>query len=216
MHGASFPAEYAAGDHFDFLEMPDGSIGFVVGDVSGHGVGPALLMASTRAFVRSFATVNNDVGEILAQTNHSLLVETEEDRFITLFFGCLEPITRLFSYSNAGHPPGFVFDQAGKVKARLESTGFPLAVSDNGGFPPGQPVSLQRGDLVLLLTDGVFETESPQGGLFGVDRTLDVVRRHRTLDSRAIIEQLHAALADFTKGRALVDDVTLVVIKVEN
>ena len=133
-------------------------------------------MASTSTLIRLLAETHTDVGEILARVNRFLAKETD-DHFVTLFLACLDPQTRSFHYSSAGHPTGYVLNSSGVVRARLESTAPPLAVSPaSEAFPAAAPIILEPGDIVVLLTDGIQEEISPQGEPFGTDRILEVVR----------------------------------------
>lgn len=209
--GISLPADFTGGDYFDYLPMGDGCVGFVVGDVSGHGLGPALVMALTHAHFRSLSE-NHSIPEILGETNRFLVSET--DHFITVFFARLEPATRRFVYVNAGHPPGCVLDTQGNVKARLGATALPLAVAAESAFAEGPPLVLSPGDLVLLLTDGVTESCSPKKDLFGMARALQVVRAHRHRSAAEIIAAISSAVWEFTGNRRPADDVTAMVIKV--
>jgi len=213
--GASFPAELTGGDHFDYLPMRDGSLGLVVADVSGHGFGSALLMASTHATLRSLATAFDRIDEIVARTNALLCNETEDDKFVTMLLARLDPEGRSLSYVNAGHPAGCVLDASGAVKATLDSTGLPLGISPDEEFPSGGPIALEPGDLVLLLTDGVLEARSPEGAQFGVERALEVVRAARHQPAAAIIELLREAVCRFAWQSKLPDDLTALVVKVE-
>jgi sigma-B regulation protein RsbU (phosphoserine phosphatase) len=212
--GASYPAEFAAGDYFDFLPMSDDLLGVVVGDVAGHGVGPALLMASTHAHLQSLSRIYSEVDKILALVNAALLRETEEDRFVTLLLGRLDLRTRSFVYSNAGHPTGYVLDATGRVKARLESTSLPLGISADDSFVTGGPVAMEPGDLLLLLTDGILETQGDDGAQFGTERTLDLVRAHRRRPAAEIIRLLHDAVVEFASQHKAADDLTALVVRV--
>jgi serine phosphatase RsbU (regulator of sigma subunit) len=212
--GGSYPAEFTAGDFFDYLMMPNGIVGFVISDVSGHGFGPALLMASTSTLIRLLTETHTDVGEILARVNRFLAKETD-DRFVTLLLACLDPQSRSFHYASAGHPTGYVLDSAGIVKARLESRALPLAVFPVTEFPAAGPIVLQPGDIVVLLTDGIQEAMSPAGEQFGTDRLLEVVRAHRTLKAAQIVESLYRAVCEFSQREKPTDDVTAIVIKVK-
>jgi sigma-B regulation protein RsbU (phosphoserine phosphatase) len=209
-----YPSELVSGDYFDYLPMPDGSMAFVIGDVTGHGLAPALLTASTQALMRSLARTSTDVSEILAAANSILAQETEDDRFVTLFLGKLESGTRSFSYASAGHPPGYVLDASGKVKAQLESTALPLSVLPDGEFPAGDSIELRDGDLVLLLTDGLLEAGASRGDAFGVQRVLEVVRQILHRSSREVHEALHRAITEFCGHDEPKDDMTTIVIKV--
>jgi sigma-B regulation protein RsbU (phosphoserine phosphatase) len=213
--GALYPAEFTAGDYFDYLIMRDGSLGVVIGDVTGHGFGPALLMASTHALLRSLANHHTQIGEILQIANSILAEQTEDDRFITLLFACLDLRSRSFVYANAGHQTGYVLDASGRVKARLESTTLPLAILPGAEFPTADPIPLEPGNIVLLLTDGIPETRSPQDAPFGTERVLQVVRDNRGRTAREITESLYRAVCEFSGGKKLVDDVTVVVIKIQ-
>lgn len=213
--GAVYPAEFAAGDYFDYLPMDDERVGVVVGDVSGHGLAPSLLMASTHAYMRTLAKMQSELPDILALVNSSLVAETEDDRFVTMLFACLNPRTRTFVYANAGHPTGYVIDSPGQIKALLKSEAMPLGIMSENEFPVADPIALDPGDLVLLLTDGILEALSPEGTFFGAERVLDVVRQHRQRTAAEITEALRDAVRRFTGRERLVDDVTAVVIKVE-
>jgi PAS domain S-box-containing protein len=212
--GMSYPAEFTGGDSFDYLAMRGGFLGLAIGDVAGHGFAPALLMASTHAYLRSLARTSDDVGEILAICNAILIEETEGDRFVTLLLGRLDPATRSFLYCNAGHPTGYVLDAAGNVKSSLESTAAPLGLLTQEQFVSAGPVLLEPGDLLLLITDGVLEAISPEEEPFGIERMLQVVRKHRHQTSREIIEQLYQAVIGFSQTEKPLDDVTAVVVKV--
>jgi PAS domain S-box-containing protein len=213
--GKVLPAEFAGGDYFDYLCLPDGSLGVVVGDVSGHGVSSALLTASTCAHLRSFVADHTDVQEVLAHTNSILCWETEEGRFVTLLFARLDLKSRTVHYVNAGHPSGYVLSQSGDVKAVLESGTLPLAVLPDAEFPVGGPIGLEPNDILLLVTDGIPEARSPEDVLFGAERMLDIVRAHRNRKSSEIIAALHRAVHDFTQRAQQIDDLTAVVVKVE-
>jgi PAS domain S-box-containing protein len=211
--GASFPAEATGGDYFDFLPMLHDRVGVVVGDVAGHGVGPALLMAETRAYLRVLAGRREDVGEILSRTNGILAEDMGGERYITLFLGRLDPATREFVHASAGHPPGFLLAADGSVKAQLKRTGIPLGMKASTVYEDAPPITLAPGELVVLLTDGIEEAASPTDELFGTDRALDVVRAHREQPARAIVEALYSATREFASGAAQVDDITAIVIK---
>ena len=211
--GASFPAEATGGDYFDYIPMPDGGLAVVVGDVCGHGFGPALLMAELRAYLRAFLLTRNDVSEIVRLLNRALAGDT--DRFVTLLIARIDPPTRSLSYAGAGHLPGYVMDAAGEVKARLVSTGFPLAVVPDGEYRTEQSPPLEPGELVLLLTDGIIEAHGPDENVLGTDRVLDLVRANRTKSAREILNGLFDGVRAHCGPGAQLDDMTAIVIKAE-
>src|SRR5207302_7018109 len=126
--GASFPAEATGGDYFDYIPTQDGALAIVIGDVCGHGFGPALLMAELRAYLRAFLLTRTDVGEIVGLLNRSLAEDAPEGHFATLLLARLDPVTRSVDYASAGHTPGYIFSPSGTVKTVLKATGMPLAV----------------------------------------------------------------------------------------
>ncbi len=212
--GASFPAEATGGDYFDFLPMLHDRVGLIVGDVAGHGVGPALLMAETRAYLRVLAGRREGVGEIVSRANGILAEDMGGERYITLFLGRLDPATREFTYASAGHPPGFVLAADGTVKAQLKRTGIPLGMRANAQFEEAPTFTLAPGELLVLLTDGIEEASSPTDELFGIERALEVVRSHRDQPARAIVEALYSTTREFAKGAPQLDDITAIVVKV--
>jgi len=176
--GASHPSDATGGDYFDYIPLCDGTLGIAIGDVSGHGLGPALLMASLRASLRSLAQVHADVGELLRLANR-MVSEDAGERFVTLFLASLDPERHSLVYASAGHPPGYLLDGDGRARLRLDSTGMPLGVLPDSSFPVSGPVRLGPGEFVLLLTDGVVEARSPDDVPFGVGRALSLARVYR-------------------------------------
>jgi sigma-B regulation protein RsbU (phosphoserine phosphatase) len=209
--GLSRAAQATGGDYFDYLPLPGGPVGVVVGDVSGHGFGPALLMSQARAYLRALALSYADVGELLTRANQILTRDTEEDRFVTLFCARLDPGARSLRYAAAGHE-GYHLSASGGV-TRLPSTGLPLGVVEDAVVACAPAVALGPGDLVLCFTDGIPEAEAPGGAAFGLERTLEVVRAHQGQPARAIVEALHRAVQEFSHPLPQRDDITAVVIK---
>jgi len=212
--GASLPAEATGGDYFDYVPIRDGGLGILIGDVSGHGFGPALLMAQTRAYLRAFLLSHTDVREIIALVNRALADDSADGHFMTLLFARLDPARRLFQYVSAGHTTGYVLDPSGEVKTQLESTGMPLGVVPDWEFEAAPTLQLEPGDLLLLLTDGVVEAHDADEQLFGPQRMLDVVRNCRDRPAREIVNNLFDSVRDFCGARAQFDDMTVVVVKV--
>jgi PAS domain S-box-containing protein len=212
--GASYPAEAIGGDYYDYLSLLDGSLGVAIGDVSGHGVGPALMMAEVRAYLRAFAHMQASPGAILELVNRIILPDIEGDRFITLLLARLDPVRRTFVYASAGHPTGYIFDSAGEVKHALPSTAIPLGILAESQFPASTPIELAAGDLILFLTDGIVEARSPDGAIFGTQRTIDLVRFYRKSSARQIVENLYYAVRAYAQNQPQYDDITATVIKV--
>jgi len=211
--GASYPAEATGGDYFDYIPMRDGGLGIVIGDVSGHGFGPALLMAELRAYLRALLLTRDDVGEIVGLLNQTLAEDAPEGRFATLLLARLEPSTRSIVYASAGHMPGYVLSPSGEVMSILKSTGLPLAILRDGNFPTVTVPPLEPGELLLLFTDGIVEAYGPEGNLFGMHRLLDVVRNHQSQTSRSIVDTIYATVRTYCGPQTQLDDMTVIIIK---
>ena len=210
--GAVFSAKSTAGDYFDYIPMLDGCLGIVVGDVSSHGMGPALLMSETRACLRTLAQMHRDVGEILTRANQLLTTDASDQHFVTLAMAKLDPHDRSMVYAGAGQR-GYIL-HPGVDATTLDSTSLPLGVRIDTVVPATSPISLQVGDLLTFFTDGVFETESPGQVPFGVARALQTIRSDRDKPAAEIVASLHQELIGFRRGLPLQDDVTIVVAKV--
>jgi PAS domain S-box-containing protein len=209
--GASHPAQETGGDYLDFIALPEGSLGIAVGDASGHGIGAALLITETRAYLRALVRTDTNVGKILSLVNRQIVEDIGED-FVTLFFARLDPRTRSLVYSSAGHWPGYVLDRRGEMKTILHSTGLPLGLDPTAAFPESVAQTLDPGDLVLLLSDGIVEAFSPDGPLFGMERVLKSVRAHRGATSDRIVAALVEEVRAYSNDLPI-DDMTAVVIQ---
>jgi sigma-B regulation protein RsbU (phosphoserine phosphatase) len=211
--GAVFPADATCGDYLDYIPMGSGRLGIAVGDVSGHGFGPALLMAETRAYLRSLAKSTRDLRKILQRLNQFLHRDTELERFVTLMLVVIDPRRRSLTYSSAGHVPGFVLDGSGVPRRVLESTSVPLGIFRDAPVDVSPEIPLEDGDLFVLLTDGVMEAENERGEFFEQDRALDLVAELRGQPSRRIVTGLYKAVESFRSPGPRGDDVTAVVGK---
>jgi len=213
--GAAFPATTLCGDLYDFFPMPGDCLGLAVADVCGHGLGPALLMAQARAYLRSLALSCFDVGELLRRLNEILVVDSDVKDYLTLLVARLDPLGRTLTYASAGHVTGYLLDSEGRVRERLASTGIPLGMFAGRGFRSGPTVSLKRGETVVLLTDGFTEIGELQGNAFGEERFLEFVREHRTETAASIVQGLYRAARSFEVGSPRPDDMTVIVCQVD-
>lgn len=214
--GATRPAAAMCGDYFDYVATEDGRLGLVIGDVSGHGLGPAVVMAETRAYLRAFMRTLPDMGDVLRALNQTLVADLEVGRFVTMLAARLDTRTRVLTYANAGHPPGFVLGRSGAVRAVLESRGTPLGVSAIWGVANAAPITLEPGDTVVFVTDGITESQAPDGSLLGTSGVLRLVRAHLDGSASQTLERLIGGALDFTEGGPRADDLTAVICKVDS
>jgi phosphoserine phosphatase RsbU/P len=211
--GFSCPAAATGGDYFDYITAPNGDLFVVVGDVTGHGLGPALLMADARAYLRALVLSNQSMADILVEARHLLLEDIGSDHFITLLCARLDPATRAWEFINAGHPPGYVIASDGRIKSEMMPGTPALGIDRDEEHLASERIILEKGDAVLLLTDGVFEARSPSGEEFGEERVLEVVRRERARPAAEIIQILLDEARRFGEPEPIQDDMTVVVIK---
>ena len=213
--GVSQPAEAMGGDYFDYLSMSRECLGLVVGDVTGHGVGPALLMAEARAYLRLLAKDSDNSGEIMTRANAALALDVGTERFVTLLLVQIDPSARIITYVNAGHPSGYIFAASGEIRATLKRTSLPLGIRADTVYTAAPPIALAPGEIVVLLTDGFEEAVAPDDRVFGIERVFNIVREHREEPAQAIVEALCSAVHTFLQETPQADDVTVIVAKVK-
>jgi phosphoserine phosphatase RsbU/P len=211
--GASLPAAATGGDYFDFISTRTGELFVVVGDVTGHGVGPALLMADARAYLRALAVSDQRFEDILERVRSLMIEDLGLDHFITLFFAKLEPATGVWTYINAGHPPGYVLAPDGRIKSEMMPGTAALGIDREETPLQACQLKLEKGDLLLLISDGISEARNHAGEEFGEERVLQIVQRERERSSAEIIQVLMDEARHFAQPDHLQDDMTAVVLK---
>ncbi len=211
--GAAFPADETGGDYFDFVPLPEDKLGIVIGDACGHGIGAALLMVELRAYFRAFVQQTSDVGKIFSLINNALVTDLELNRYATLIFCRLDPAAGSVVYANAGHTPGYVLDAAGAIKSTLSSTDIPLGFLPEHAFTCSEPFTLEPGEMLALLTDGITDAERPDHSFFGVEGALDFLKENRLKSAREIVDGLYHAVRSFAGGMPQADDITVVICK---
>jgi sigma-B regulation protein RsbU (phosphoserine phosphatase) len=211
--GWSRPADQTGGDYYDFIPLADGRLAVVVADASGHGIGAALMISETRAYLRAFSGQTDLPTEVLDRANHWLCADQLEGRFVTAFFGILDPTGHRLDYASAGHGPLFWYDAGRKEVTVTPATGLMLAVLDPLPIRPVAPVAFAPGDLGVFLSDGLLEAPDPAGEQFGKERLIRVLTANAERPAAGLIEALRAAVDEFTAGGPQLDDFTVVVVK---
>jgi sigma-B regulation protein RsbU (phosphoserine phosphatase) len=171
-------------------------------------------MSATRAYLRALATAHTRLADVLAVVNRLLAADSGGDRFVTMLLARFDPGSRSLVYTGAGHPPGYILDRTGAVRATLNSSSPPLGIIEDGEFSPEPRVTLQPGDLVFLYTERVVETIGPDGALFGIERARNVIRSTRGESACEIVRALERVSRNFARQEKRHDDFTAVVIKV--
>jgi sigma-B regulation protein RsbU (phosphoserine phosphatase) len=205
------PATTMGGDFYDYIELPDGQIGLVIADVSGHGVPAAFFMAVARTNLRELAVRHTDPGECLAQTNDALCAQNPLDLFVTVFYCILDPKTGVLRYANGGHNPPYVRRATGPIESLDGAGGLVLGAMPGVRYPT-HTVQLLRGDELVLYTDGVTEAFNPTEELYGAQRLVDEVRVHGSGTPDALVERICQSITNFAGTAPQSDDITLTVL----
>ena len=213
--GRSIYCDETGGDYYDFIQLNNADrqrIGIAVGDVSGHGIGPALVMATTRGALHTLSDHHsNDLNKLFCDLNRHLCRSTSDAFFMTLFYAILTPATGTVQWLSAGHAPIFLYQQ-GKIH-QLQSSGIPLGIICPTDFEKTQEIVMRSGDLLLIGTDGIWETTNSHGEMFGTDGLARLIRHNAQLSADALATLIIDNLNQFKESESQTDDVTLVILK---
>lgn len=218
--GVSEAAEGAMGDYYDFIPVAPGRRGgeerlvVAVGDVAGHGIGPALLMSSARSLLRALTDRPFELPDVLARMNRRFERDSRGSHsslFMSLFLCVLDPSDRTLVYGNAGHVPPFVIRRDGSVEW-LERTGVALGIDPAQTYEQRGPLSLRPGDRLVAVTDGLVEARRGDE-TFGRDRLVEAVRSAADLPASGVLEALRRAVRSFAGEEVATDDMTAVVVR---
>jgi serine phosphatase RsbU (regulator of sigma subunit) len=206
------PAREVGGDFYDFLELPNGRLGIVMGDATGKGMPAALVMSTTCGMLRALALSVDSPGEALERVNEALSARIPANTFVTCLYGVLDPKSGHLSYANAGHnlPCRRHDGQADELRAR----GMPLGLMPGMAYEEKEAM-LENGDSVLFYSDGLVEAHDPEGQMFGFPRLRELVAEHgQGEEGRALRDVLMEELYSFTGEEwEQEDDITLVTLQ---
>jgi sigma-B regulation protein RsbU (phosphoserine phosphatase) len=205
------PALEVAGDLYDFIPLEAGKLAFCLGDVSGKGLAASLLMANMQATMRDQAHIAASAAECVGRTNLLLWRSTAPEKFVTLFYGILDPVSHTLSYCNAGHEPGLLLSSAPDAR-RLSAGGVILGIMEDFPFEV-ETVSLEPGAVVVVYSDGISEATDPAGVQFGAGRIEAIVRDYRQAPAEEVRSAILAAVRSHSAGVPPADDITLLVCR---
>jgi serine phosphatase RsbU (regulator of sigma subunit) len=209
--GISFPCREIGGDYYDFIPRKKGRLLLALGDVSGKGIGAALLMSSLHAAFH--AQVQNDFGpaEIVEQINNYIVASSPENKFLTLFCAELDPPTGRLAYCNAGHNPPILIAHNAEASF-LEVGGLPLGITTDIGYDQSELI-LQPGDVLTIYSDGITESVNQYDEEFGEKRLIEVVQRFHHRTASQIRDRIDEAVTQFAGNSPVVDDTTIMIVK---
>ncbi|MFC1814488.1 SpoIIE family protein phosphatase [Thermodesulfobacteriota bacterium] len=214
--GESIYCDETGGDYYDFMNIEDapGKISIVVGDVSDHGIPSALLMTTARAFLRQRSALPGSIQGIVTDVNFHLARDVEESgRFMTLFYCNIDLSNYTICWVCAGHDPAIFFDPVKGTFHKLAGKGLPLGVFDNTAYQESRQ-DIAPGQVIVIGTDGIWETVGSDGEMFGKERLRQVVRSHADESAKEIIKAVIASVNQFCAPRKPDDDLTLVIVKI--
>ncbi|HMK28285.1 MAG TPA: PP2C family protein-serine/threonine phosphatase [Terriglobales bacterium] len=211
--GWNQPADQTGGDYYDWQILPDGKLLAIIADVTGHGIGPALLAAVCRAYARAIFTPESGLKEAMERINAALSKDIGPGRFVTFVAVICTPGSPRVELLSAGHGPLFTYWLRDDRFDEMSAQGLPLGMMPDFFSEPPKVLEFDSGDLLVLATDGFFEWADANDEQFGVKRLEDTVRASREKPPAEIISALHKAVIDFSGGTKQSDDLTAVVIK---
>ncbi|MEM9754130.1 MAG: SpoIIE family protein phosphatase, partial [Planctomycetota bacterium] len=211
--GWNRPADETGGDYFDWVPLDDGRLAICIADVTGHGLGPAMITCFCRAYARSALRIERRIATALGRLNNELLNDLGDGRFVTFAAVAITPgCDRVLSVS-AGHGPLLVRRGGDGSVESFGADTLPLGVVESDDDVDAVAHELPPGDTFLLLTDGFFEWANARGEQFGTQRLRDSLARHGNEPGQRLIDGLLADVERFTAGTPQPDDLTAVVIR---
>ncbi|MDH3828928.1 MAG: SpoIIE family protein phosphatase [Desulfobacterales bacterium] len=217
--GKSVYCDETGGDYYDFLKLKENGskkIGIILGDISGHGIPSALLMATARAFIRQRSFLPGSLTEIITDINVLLCADAmESNSFMTLFYAVIDTNTKSVKWVRAGHDPAIIYDPKTDIFEELRGpAGVPIGVVPDCCYEENEKTGLEKGQVIVISTDGINEAFNPKKEMYGKERILDAIKKNKQGTAEQILEAIISDLNRFRQGLDLQDDVTLIVIKI--
>ena len=212
--GRNQACRMVGGDYFDYFLRSDGTLGFAIGDVSGKGIPASLLMASLRVAFRSEVEAAGRPQEVVSRVNRQICALITQDRFVSFFYGILDPRTRCLRFCNAGMDPPLVFRRDTGIIESLKRGGMVLGVAPDHPYRGGE-LTLGTGDVVFLFTDGLSEQQNPAGEFFDAQRLQDAVKANLDREPEDLLGEIFGIVDAFGSGVES-DDRTAIILKIND
>jgi phosphoserine phosphatase RsbU/P len=215
--GHSTYCDETGGDYYDFLivdESTNNHVLIALGDVMGHGVAAALVMAGARAVLRDRANSAGSLAELMSRLNRMLASDLEGSRFMTMHLGVMNAVDKTYRWASAGHDPAMIYDPARNSFDEQDQSGMPLGIMEDAEYEEHTCGSLKPGHVLVVGTDGVWEMPNAVGEQYGKQRLRDVIAQSASESAEQIAHAIRDSLATFQGSQRAVDDVTFVVLKV--
>jgi sigma-B regulation protein RsbU (phosphoserine phosphatase) len=217
--GRSVYCDETGGDYYDYLGVTENGsqeITVVVGDVTGHGISSALLMASARAYLRQRTSLPGNLSQMITDVNRQLTVDVaDSNSFMTLFCLKIDREPPLLTWVRAGHDPAMLYDAGKDVFEDLQGEGIPLGADGSWVYTQSTRAGSLKEQIILIGTDGIWEASNPDGEMFGKNRLQGLIRQNASGNAKDILQAVFDDLNRFCAGKKFEDDVTLVVLKMK-
>jgi phosphoserine phosphatase len=212
LHGEFRPAGQAGGDTFD-LVMLDGKLFILLADATGHGFGPALSATQLQAMLRVAFRCGADLDQAFRHVNNQMAEDLPDDRFVTAFMGFLDPVSHELRFHSGGQGPLLFYRAATRRCEWFKPTTYPVGILEMDSSEQAKVLTFEPGDVLAVLSDGVYEYENAQGGQFGEDGVAELMKYHYDLPMPDFGKQIFAALKEFGGHASQEDDISMVLVK---
>jgi len=218
--GKSVYCDETGGDYYDFIifdDAPEQKIGVAIGDVSGHDIASALLMATVRSSLRQRVQLPGSTAKIISDVNRLLVQDVEDSgQFMTMFFLTLDTETRQIEWVRAGHDPGIVYDPGSDSFSELGGSGIALGVDADWIYEDYKKTDFSNGQIIFLSTDGIWEARNKKGEMLGKEPILNAIQQNSSSEATQIIDAIFDILDKFIGEMKIEDDITSVIIKMQD
>lgn len=211
--GFSRAAEKAGGDYYDWRLIDDSRLVLSIADVSGHGIGPALVTTACRAYVRAFLEGSKKMDSLIQKVNSLLHEDMPNGKFVTFGLLDLDLNEHVVSFLSAGHAPHLLIKAESGDIEYIDAQGVPFGVVDQQTLDAPITYTLEKGDLMVMFTDGVYEVADKQGEQLGIERFVELIVNKRSKEAAAIVNSIETYLIEILDGNLPKDDMTMVVLK---
>ena len=215
--GKSVYCDETGGDYYDFIVIDDAAeqkIGVAIGDVSGHGIPSALLMATVRSSLRQRAHLPGSTAKVISDVNRLLVQDVEDSgQFMTMFFLAFTTESRQLEWVRAGHDPAIIYDPGSDSFSELGGSGIALGVDVEWIYEDNKKTDFSNGQIIFLSTDGIWEARNKKGEMLGKEPILNAIRQNSSSDASQIVKAIFTILYKFIGDAKIEDDITSVVLK---
>jgi phosphoserine phosphatase len=211
--GRFWPADETGGDSFDLVDVAEDTVFLLLADATGHGIGPALSALQVQSMLRVALRLGASLDDAFEHINAQMVEDLPDGRFVTAFFGLLNTVTHEVEYHSAGQGPILHFHADGEEFEWQDPSCYPMGFMEHMEQHRSLRLTLQRGDILALISDGIYEYENEAKQLFGMERVAEIVRRHRDFSRQELAERIKSEAMTFAGTAPQHDDVTIVLIR---